>query len=612
MRLFPALLGILTPIVCCVAGDDAGSVQAQQPSRTAQPAGKPVVREIQAQGYRVRLDLSPQVLGIDIREETIYDRPAKIDEDPISPTLRPLAEDGFVAAAVLAQKAKQFDDGLYAAVDVAAQQGAGSFAGKAKLLAALTRALAGLKHGDAGNVPGVVFGAARVGGVPADVPPNLAAAVETEVTAFLRDELRSKPIGFYTWNADLGRIFRQDRMLQTELKGLAGIDALVQALHRDAALRKTYEQYLALVARLTNPLVAERPDLRKALGEIDARRAIAVDKGIWFFPPSRAHETELVKKLFGDRPVPPGFDLQEELVRRIRTGQLNLAPTPESGWYDHQTWALEPLVVPEKTNEASRLRLSDTYRKHLIELFKGLQALTRETHIKQLEIAEVGGGMPPREPIVIAVRPELAAEPLCTYYLRRAGAYLFVRQAIVSIFGEAALARMKRLRADGPVGRPLGAELADMESLFRGAHAVTSRQLGRAPDPKDGTPADEASFRQWSATMADDVDLAGDSRMMVPVFYDILRKKTKVWVVLGWTKKNVVVSFAKEPVATVLDAAGAPVGPSRVTVRFASEVHALIQPVVAEVYVTRILNREEFRRHCDTYKTRSAILSNLK
>jgi hypothetical protein len=451
-----------------------------------------------------------------------------------------------------------------------------------------------------------------VGGVPADVPPSLAAAVETEVSAFLRDELRSKPIGFYNWSTELERVFRQDRMLQSELKGRAGIDALVRALRRDAALRKTYEQYLALVARLTNPLVAERPDLRKALGEIDAGRAISIDRGVWFFPPSRAHETELVKKLFGNRPVPPGFDLQEELVRRIRTGQLNLAPTPESGWYDHQTWALEPLVVPEKTIEASRLRLSDSYRKHLLDLFKGLQALTRETHIKQLEIPEVGGGMPPREPVVIMVRPELAAEPLCTHYLRRAAAYRFVRQAIVSTFGEAALTPMKRLRAEGPINRPLGAELADMESLFRGAYAVTSRQLGRAPDPKDGTPADEAHFRQWSAGIADDVDLAGDSRMMVPVFYDVLRRKTKVWAVLGWVKKTAVVRFATEPVATVLDAAGVPVEPGRVTVRFASESHALVQPVVAEVYVSRILNREEFRRHCDTYKTRSAILSNLK
>ena len=46
----------------------------------------------------------------------------------------------FVSASVLAQKAKQFDDGLYAAVDLAAQSGAGKFPGKAEMLGRLARA----------------------------------------------------------------------------------------------------------------------------------------------------------------------------------------------------------------------------------------------------------------------------------------------------------------------------------------------------------------------------------------------------------------------------------------------------------------------------------------
>ena len=40
--------------------------------------------------------------------------------------------------------------------------------------------------------------------------------------------------------------------------------------------------------------------------------------------------------------------------------------------------------------------------------------------------------------------------------------------------------------------------------------------------------------------------------------------------------------------------------------------HQLVYPVTAEVYITQILNRDEFRKHCDTYKTQSAILKNLK
>ena len=45
---------------------------------------------------------------------------------------------------------------------------------------------------------------------------------------------------------------------------------------------------------------------------------------------------------------------------------------------------------------------------------------------------------------------------------------------------------------------------------------------------------------------------------------------------------------------------------------FGANCPRLAYPVMAEVYVNEILDREQFRRHCDTYKTQSAILANLK
>ena len=33
---------------------------------------------------------------------------------------------------------------------------------------------------------------------------------------------------------------------------------------------------------------------------------------------------------------------------------------------------------------------------------------------------------------------------------------------------------------------------------------------------------------------------------------------------------------------------------------------------MAEVYVTNLMDRGEFRKHCDRYKTRSAILAHLR
>ena len=98
----------------------------------AKPRGT-VTREFDVQGFHVRVDLAPQVIGVDVPEDRGYSRSdhAGREEAALSPTLA--ATGGFVSASVLAQKAKQFDDGLYAAVELAAQNGAGKYAGKAGL-----------------------------------------------------------------------------------------------------------------------------------------------------------------------------------------------------------------------------------------------------------------------------------------------------------------------------------------------------------------------------------------------------------------------------------------------------------------------------------------------
>jgi hypothetical protein len=47
-------------------------------------------------------------------------------------------------------------------------------------------------------------------------------------------------------------------------------------------------------------------------------------------------------------------------------------------------------------------------------------------------------------------------------------------------------------------------------------------------------------------------------------------------------------------------------------VAFSGERYEFAIPVTAEVYVTRLLDRDEFRTHCDRHKSRDAILANLQ
>lgn len=248
-------------------------------------------------------------------------------------------------------------------------------------------------------------------------------------------------------------------------------------------------------------------------------------------------------------------------------------------------------------------------------MFKALLALTRETHIKQLEIPMVGAAMPRHPPIRIS--PDLSVEPLPTYYLRRARSYQFVREVLQQAFGPEALPKLRRLTAAGPVNLSLASELTLMEALFHGAYLRSCEEIGMKPDPDSGNPRDANRHRAvlgaWLVTLRQDPDLGKDIRMMVPIFYDIKRHQTKVWAVLGVASKPLNVSYTKSPtVKEVKGPGGARVKPGDVDLQFVSQDTKLAYIVSAEIYVNRLLNRTEFRHLCDQKKTFKAIVESFK
>jgi hypothetical protein len=554
------------------------------------------IREVHADGWCVRLDLGPQVLGIEVPEQSSA-WPRDREEEPLL-SAPPLVEGGPVSAATLLLKAKQFDDGLYAAVELAAQNGAGTFPGKASLLRSLA---AGLPEAETAAAP--IHAACELGGLGVIAPISLRQAARQLADDFLRDELASKPLGFYTWTAELSAIFRQDRFLQRPLDATTA-EALACAVEATPGAAAAYDACLRLAARITNPLV--RPSLRDGRGERP------------FLPASRSHEQVLVERLFGDRPIPDGFDLMAELIRRVRSGQIRLEPTEQSGWYDYQTWSLEPLVVPDRMPEARRLEPGKRYRAHLEDLFRGALALARETHVKQLAIPEGGCAGPLQQPIW--VRPHLTVEPLPELYARRAASYRFVRSVLDEAFGTEALGQMHRLTQEGPVTVSLSDELEMVEKLFAGAAATARRELGM-----EGVLGDEEAarrFSEWLANLAADADVSRDCRMMVPVFFDLQRRKAKVWAFLGWRKVPVDVNYRTEPAVLGVEREQPTDRLSALRrkfrrqpdppVAFCGERCELAVPVMVEVHVTRLLDRDELRRHCDRFRTRDAILANLR
>jgi hypothetical protein len=316
--------------------------------------------------------------------------------------------------------------------------------------------------------------------------------------------------------------------------------------------------------------------------------------------------------MYRNRPIPPDFNLVDTLIHSIHSGKIKVIPGKKSGWYDHQLYALVPLVIPEKMPEAQKLFFHQSYKKELLNLFKSAIALTRETHIKQLEIPPAGAALPPAS---IDIYPQVTVEPLASHYLRRAQSYGFVRQLLGKSFNSKELKKSFRQTPDGKVSINLGEELAWIESLFYGAYQIVAREIGLPLDSdvlnrgNRQRQQDIQTIQKWRSTLEKDPDLSRDLRMMVPVFYDIKRRKVKVWVMMGFTQKPLDITFKRKPEVTVADSRGKPV---KIPIKFKNERKRLIYPVSAEIYLNKPLNRQEFRELCNTYKTRTKILKALR
>lgn len=101
--------------------------------------------------------------------------------------------------------------------------------------------------------------------------------------------------------------------------------------------------------------------------------------------------------------------------------------------------------------------------------------------------------------------------------------------------------------------------------------------------------------------------------MMVPLLYDIERRKTKVWAVLGIVKRPMLISYATPPTVQEIKVLGGRLlKPGDVDTAFTADWTETNYFATAEVYVTRLLNRKEFARHCDRYNSYQAMVGALE
>ena len=510
-------------------------------------------------------------------------------------------------------KAKQFDDGLYAAMDLAHFHG---IEGKVPSFPDLARRF---YEATKANSKTAAFFSAGLSIAGIDVDPIDAGAKSKYLTAFEQDETASKPIGFYTWNDELKTLFRFFRFFQQEIQDREVADAVVAAMLKDGTLRKDYNDLLAFYCGLTNPLIdLSCADLidgdrvsDKPLVEIALAKGLTIrPKGVYvyFLPCSSSTETVLFEKLFPEG-VPENVNLMKELIMRIRSGEVNLAPTEKSGWYDRQVYALETLLLPEKGPESQKLFLTAKYKKRLLEAFKAIITKTRETHIRQIGLA-FRAGLPVR------FAPRLRVEPAPSFYLRTARSYAFVEQLVTASLGKDTLHTLNRIRQSGKNDLPLDQEIAHMKNLFYGFYLITCEDIGMKPDlaQDEVTNVDEAikTATEWLEVFEEDIDLSLDTRVSVPIYVDPIEKKTRLWATLGVRLADLEATYKKPPSYMVGDKSSK--WEPFPEYELAPSNYLIPVDEFSEITLPRlgVLSREELRAVCDKEKTKEKILAALQ
>lgn len=494
--------------------------------------------------------------------------------------------------------AKQFDDGLYAALDRAYY--AGRLAGHRGHVELVKRIFDALPD----DSPARPFVAAGLELAGVEVPVADEARKRALVTRFLATEFRSKPIGFYTWDEELGRCFRFLRFFQDVMDREDPVAvALGEAVRSDPALAADYAKANAFYATLTNPL--KHRDVAAAGAGTEGPRTVAL------FPASTSREGELFEALFRDG-LPPDADLMRELITRIRSGAVDLEPGPKGGWYAHQVYALETLLLPETARENEKLLLTKGYKRRMLEAFQALMTKRRETHVRQLDIPLAAAAAPREE---LKVRPALRVEPALTFYLRTARAYAFLEAFLESAVGSEGLAALHGLREGGERASDLGTELRSMRDRFYGFYLVGCEDIGMAPELSDDEPVDRAACQaaalDWLGSWEKDPDLAVDTRVSVPIMVDVARGVTRLWATLGVRLARLETSFARGPMARPSDDAEW----ERLSGdQLVGRTYLIAVDEFAEFELSggRVLTRDELRAICDREKTRERIVNAMR
>ena len=432
---------------------------------------------------------------------------------------------------------------------------------------------------------------------------------------------RTKPIGFYEWNESLKQCYRVGRYFQMdfELDNNDWMQPLVRAFHRDPDLLANYRRIIERWSRLhkapTRLTVLDLVEHPQGAELVRLRRERKISSSsVSLFPTGSNREAEITRKLCSDG-LPADADLLRELVKAIRSGDCNLQPAHNSGWFDYRVFALETLLEPKRSDEANHLCLMGNYKRRSLEIFQALISKRTEVHVSQFAFDANQCGIGRDEP-QNQFSPQLRLEPAPTYYLRMARSYRFLSHVLRDILDETSFANLRGLTQNGFRPRPLTSEVKDLQRLFYGCYSLSAEDLGLPVKLTDEEQAEVNESRihaeQWLKNFSQDPDLAVNRREIVPVAEDDQRRSIVNWATLGIRFVRLNAGFHSE-------------APPRVKTADLTEWIPLkadqldeatyLLPVEDFASVTlddsQVYTRTEFQKLCDGATTRDEIIKRL-
>lgn len=508
---------------------------------------------------------------------------------------------------LLSAKAKQFDDGLYAALDLHTAWNAEPGLNSVEML--VRQVLTELNPKS--EAAAFLWAALDTGGrLSPDEQTRRPAGVARYLKEFAESPQMSRPVGYYDWSPELQAVFRFLRFLQQPLNELPGVAAtLARALQENPSCVELYQRVLQFYARLTNELEGRNLlELDKDPGTGKVARAT-----VHFLPFSRSRETDLFRELYADG-IPEHADLMRDFILAIRDGRLDLTPTKDSGWYEYQQWTLETFLLPERGSENAKLLLRRKYKLRMLQAFEAMVTRYSETHIRQRSAnagASANDMPPPRKELVV---PRLRVEPNPTYFLRVARSYAFLQHFLQQ--EGLPLDKLHGAREGGWREDTLGDELQNMRLLFCGLHLVACEDIGMAPEL---APGEVQSFDQarvlaakWLEGWSTDPDLAVDTRVAIPLQGF---ETTRFWCTLGVRCVPFIARYATAPSWRPWPAEGETPEPWQ-ELTFSSlepRRYVLLVDEFAEAHARQgaTLTRAELRQACDTFGSKEHILRAL-